>query len=456
MEIINSAYDGICCSAKGVEMRDHNEKGFQWPMPSKLKRTFFALFLSLASCSADNNVFKQSNASIDGNGSGGAVDSTTGFRVSITPIEGVDTFIHRFGDTTTDCEVPIASKDTPTDLQCMYNIMEYDLFFYGMSIEMNIPAGFCEFVEEVPYRYYTHRPGVVPPQVTITEASGVITACTWSGVAGTIIGGYECQAPNGEATISATGQVTCAYDYSQTSLGTTAGPNCCGGTVNAIVNTEPSAPLRFDGSLLTCSESPMDYVESWPKLQGAEKYAVTRVTQLGTGGLSRRTRLPSVLSLAEERPPFRANFLHANFYDWATYVAGPSTWFTAATTPRMIAPGSDISGDPIGPASSGSYSFRCLGPAGELKHRISLYVNAWNAKEDYDAYKATGTLTATGPNRQGAAGTDCNAVATGAQSCDNFWSIDDLIRAPTAVYFGGGGNPAAHTYPQEDRRLSPP
>ena len=422
------------------------------------KLTVFGAVLSLglSGCSSDTNVFKQSSGSTGGAGAGGAIDSTTGFKISVSSIPGVDSFLHRFGDINSACEIPISAKDTPTDIQCMYNIMEYDLFFYGLTIEMNVPSSFCEFVEEVPYRYYTHRPGVIPPQVTIGVTAGAITSCTWSGVAGTNVGGYECVSPDGEATISASGQVRCAYDYSQNDFGVTSGPNCCAGVINAIVSGEASAPERFEGSLFTCSESPMNFVENWPKLEGVDDYAITRITQLGTGGLSQKTRLPSVLSLATDRPPVRANFLHANFYDWATYVAGPSSWFASATVPRMIAPVSDISGNLIGSASNGSYSFRCLGPAGELKHRISFYVNAWNTKEDYDAYKASGTLTATGPNRQGTAGVNCAAVTTGSQSCDNFWSIDDLIRAPAAVYLGGGGSASAHAYPQEDRRPSPP
>jgi hypothetical protein len=74
----------------------------------------FGLMVSLLGCKADTNTFATPNASVGGTGSGGAVDSTTGFKISITPKAGVTGFTHAFASTSTACEIPISSKDIAT------------------------------------------------------------------------------------------------------------------------------------------------------------------------------------------------------------------------------------------------------------------------------------------------------------------------------------------------------
>ncbi|MBL7687859.1 MAG: hypothetical protein JNJ49_07470 [Bdellovibrionaceae bacterium] len=414
------------------------------------------IVMTLIGCKADQNTFTEPNASIGTGDGSGSIDSTAGFKLSLKAKAGVTTLLHKFGDYAAACEIAKGTT-TPTSINCLLNMMEYDLYFYGFDLQVTVPADTCSFLEEDPYRFYKAEPGVGPSAISVVvNGGGTMTSCVvdTQDVSGTI-NGNVCYA--GEVTVFASGTAKCAYDHTDDD-----GPNCCRGT-GAITLTKTvgadtsvtSTEVDWGGTYEACTESPHDYIAEWPKLQ--EK-AATVINGLNGAALSKVTKFPSVIKLLSDglRNGHRSVFLHANMYDWAGYQANPSTWGTnAATVPAAFY--TDIDRGPLGDRLTangatalnsyrhGTYRFRCLGPAGELKQSITLMVQSWNTSEEFDAYLDTGDYAAADPYVQGTAGVDCSSVSTG-YSCNSLWSFDDLTIVEGAGYF----------YPNEHNRSSPP
>lgn len=446
---------------------------------SRFFRTRFAgviivgvVSLGLAGCKADSNAFATSNSSV-GSGDGSVADATAGFRVRVKPKSGVDSFLHKFGDATAACEVPLATIDTPSDVQCMLNMMEYDLWFYGYEYEFSVPANVCKFVIETPMYFYKMEAGQGPQIGTVATTDGNITACTIDSVAGTVSGG---QCVGTEGTILPSGSVKCNYDYAKLYPDVTPpAPNCCTGTsvvvVTATVNPAQGVPTvttstvetKHGGKISNCIESAHNYISSWPK-DAATQNAMSVIHELGASSVVRSTKVPSTFSAftAGLRAGSSSNFLNAGFHDWNAYQTDASTYNLNRSIARAFEPQFDrgvnnnhaLNVDPYLTATAmpsvgdGSQIFRCVGAAGETKHRIRLYVNEWNTVEQYLAYKANGDPSLTNPTETGIAGVDCGAVNLG-NTCNSIWGYDDMI-------LDAGGGPLIWEFPNEMLRGSPP
>lgn len=410
--------------------------------------------LSLTACKSETNYFATDSASSGDGGTGDTPTAATGFRVRLKAKTGVEGLLHKFGDIAAGCEVPVTDIDTPTAINCMLNMMEYDVWFHGFEYELNVPENFCSYVEERVFAYYRYEPGIAPTSIDLTVVDGVIQSCAVDGVAAPL--GFSATSCNtGEGRIAADGAFKCAYDYSDiiTSSGETL-PNCCGGvttvvltntTGNPAVTTTTSSTLR-GGNTRNCMESPHKYAQGWP--QDTSGQPVTAILELNGASLTRTQKIPSEFSVRTQRPLTRSVVYNSGMHSWAEYATAPADWNTNRIIPQPFMPRSDrgpngnwVGGSTTVPAlGDGSYQFSCLGPAGETRHRIRLYLNEWNTVEDYADYKADGDPTAVDPRRTGDAGVDCSSVNTGT-SCNTFWSWDELITeyAP--------GNRAAYIYP---------
>lgn len=421
------------------------------------------IVMTLIGCKADQNTFTEPNASIGTGDGSGSIDATAGFKLSLKAKAGVTTLLHKFGDYAAACEIAKGTT-TPTSINCLLNMMEYDLYFYGFDLQVTVPADTCSFLEEDPYRFWKAEPGAGPTAIRVViDGTGAMTSCRVDGedIDGTgpdpsinIIGNV-CY--SGEATILASGTATCRYNK-----GSVNGPKCCTGkgtvTVTKTEGTETSTTateVDWGGTYEECTESPHDFVDDWPKLKDK---AAPIIIGLSGASYSQVTKFPSVIKLQTDskRSSTRAVYLHANMYDWAGYQANPATWGTnPATVPTAFE--TDIDRGPLGDRSTangatdldsyvhGEYAFRCMGPAGEVKHRINLWVQSWNTREQFIAYLESGDYAAADPYVQGVSGVNCEAVGTG-RSCNSLWSFDDL----TAVYGAG------YLYPNEYLNILPP
>lgn len=412
--------------------------------------------MGLSGCKKDSNYFSESSASVGGDGGGSAV-GTTGFSVSLRAKTDVDAFMHKFGDIATACEITLAEMSTPTSIQCMLNIMEYDAWFYGFEIEVNVPpGGYCAFLNETPNTFFIARPGIGPASVVINTTDGAIASCTVDGVAGTVATG---NCVGNEATFSsAGGLVSCIYDHADTTGSGNNGPNCCAGSGTVVVNatltstgdtTTTTTTVPYGGQIYQCTDSAYKYVKDWPK-DATTEMALTRVSEVGSGGRKNLIKIASALNLATSGDRRLSNklYINTNFYDWTAYAANPDTWITNRALPRAIwptrdfGPSGDNNGTVIGGYGDGSYYFSCRGPAGEVKHEIRMFVNAWNTIEGYEEFATNGDPTAVTPNVYGTASINCSAV-NGTGSCNNFYGFDDLINVE------GAGVNTAYVFPND-------
>ncbi len=435
---------------------------------------------SLIGCKADSNYFTTSNSSV-GSGDGSSKDATAGFRIRLKAKDGVKGFLHKFGDIAEACEVPLASKETPTEVNCMMNMLEYDLWFYGYEYEVNVPAGtaespFCSYLLETPHRYYKGQAGYGPQTATITMTDGVMTICNIGGIPATINAAQQ-TCGNSEVVFTASGTLlSCEYNYGQ-QVGNVRGPNCCQGEANVNVTTvstvgaPPPAPtsvttkIDYGGRVSNCLESTNDFIPTWPKITGPQ-IAATLVKELGAGGLVRSQKLPSAFELDSRslRSKTLSDFLNAGFHGWNVYQSSAATFDQNVVIPKAMKPDFDYGADgshsgtdatPLPQAGKGAVVFECLNAAGEVKHRINMYAHAWNTIEDFEDFQANGNPATVDPNRTGVAGVDCNAV-NGLGSCNSIWGFDDMVLDTTGFELGCSGDPTAYCYPYEGSRPSPP
>jgi hypothetical protein len=334
---------------------------------------------------------------------------------------------------------------------------------------VNVPKNTCNYFVDIPNYHYDSMPGTGPATGSITTLDGTITACIVDGVAG-VIANNTCVGPEGE--IAPGGGVSCTYNYTAMNPGVAGTQNCCSGTGRIVVTTRTTDPTsggitqtvatattNYGGTALNCLESPHDYIAGWPTLStGTGSKAARLLVELANGSYGRTQKIPSSMSLfnSAKRAYSPSNFLNAGFHDWATYVASPSTWDTARTIPRAFQPKLDLgpTGDYVTSASAipdagdGSEEFRCLNAAGEVKHRIRMYVNEWNSVEDYAAYDAAKSPGSADPTVRGVVGVNCTAVNVGF-SCNTIWGFEDMLNE------NGAGN-AAYEFPEEWNRGTPP
>jgi hypothetical protein len=415
---------------------------------------FLLLILSLSTgCKNESNYFVDESASEGGGNDSGAPNTGTGFRFRLKTKTGVEAFVHKFGDTTAACEIAKADVDNPSVINCMINMMEYDVWYHGFEYELNVPSGFCSYIEERPYLYFQYGPGRAPAAAAMTVTNGNITACTVNGAAALSFSATSCD--TGEGTILPGGTFNCAYDYSKIDDDY---PNCCEGkmqltltTVNTTTTPSTTATttteLEGGGKAEKCLDGPHGYISNWPKSQDNADLPISTLLQLANSSYTRTLKIPSEFEARSQRPLTWGNTFIAGFHGWTQYAASASTWSTTRTIPRAFAPLRDLgptgdyaAGTSIGSVGDGSYQFSCRGPAGELRHRIRVYVNEWNTVEDFTAFKTNGNAAAVDPSRTGTAGVDCAAVNTG-DTCNSFWGFDDLIKE------FGAGSPSAYVFP---------
>lgn len=394
------------------------------------------LVVMLGACGKPNkNVFATSNASV-GNGT---ADASLGFSVAlkVDPTDGTPRFLHRFDSINQPCRVTAA--ESPKRIDCLLHMQEYDLFYSGWTVNMNVPPGMCPFIERDVYSYYNYRPGTGPVTTTITlDSSGAMTACTMDGQ--NVLSGGQCVGQ--EATVSPSGSVSCNYDYSTTDNPDR--PNCCTTpdsasiaitTVSSAGNTTNTITPTYGGRHANCLGGHGVTSEEWPKQNGIPSTLISSVPSVGAS---------FELKVDGAREGFgnstATTAYSANFFGWSTYLSNGSGWYAAAVEsagaanliPRGMRPTADRgpTNDNLGNSIRDGnlyYGWRCVNNAGETLNEIRLWVNEWNTKEDYESFVSTGS-SAADPHKIGTVGVTCSSAnGLPGQYCNSFWDWDELI-----------------------------
>ena len=239
-----------------------------------------ALCLGALGCKGNGDALDGSSGSSSGSSASGVTTvgtvSSTGFYVNATFSTGgtpnplVNYYFHEQSSppvqmssatTTPQCLITTANfapfgsaPSSAADIFCILDVGEEDLYMNDLVLNMNAPAGVCNYVISMPYSAYAFQPmrygNNLAVTITVDETAGNTISYNWTnpavGVQATNGQGLFNQAllPGLKGGSSATGNVDCTANY--TSIG---GPNACEGKINI-------EPCTISTTGTTCAVAP--------------------------------------------------------------------------------------------------------------------------------------------------------------------------------------------------------
>jgi hypothetical protein len=276
-----------------------------------------------------------------------------GFSIVIPYDVPYDTRLSSSGSTEA-CSVDVPdSPETFEGIECTLDINELDLYGSGLTFEVYVPPGSCEYLIYSFYTYEAWESGVGPSTVSYTvNTDGSITD---------------------EKNIF-DGDPYCEYNYT---LFDPDHPNCCIGSYTLIENNLLSGsvtevPKSWDGELSQCYDGAAYAYDG--TVSDSSGFPMDTIEPLF--GSSFNTRF--VWGSVNDR--YATNVVFSNYYEPADHDGGPPAGLT-------------------GEYSQPFYSFRCYDAAEELKSKIDLVVREWNEVSEFDAEgdpQTTGVETASG------------------------------------------------------------
>jgi hypothetical protein len=349
-------------------------------MANSIKGFFvFLVLLTSVSCREAIESTGESGGSTGGSGGPvGEVDNAAGFRVYVYRENEEVEFNQRFyfhkagSDFTLPCKVePTATALADRDIECIVDIPEEDLHFFGMNLQYNVPTEMCEYFVFRPYYFYNwpiDLVGDTPRNLEYfidsngdvgldTDGNGIINTATLGP-------GLDGITPD------------CPYNYTDVE-----GPNCCIGNYQLTVHSwDPDAGAAGDydvtvsrgdwgGSLGSCIWGAA--VETQPLNRAG--FPINDIYFVDGVGINKAYEPPTPISLSTQTV-----FL-ANYYDPTEHSN------TIAATPFQ---------QPLATiGAQDSYEFLCFDRAQEVKARIKVFIREWNeyaqwelgATGDYDS-----------------------------------------------------------------------
>ena len=361
-------------------------------------------------------------------------------------------YMSRDGVFGSDCEIPTGEFDQ--HIECLIDVIEQDLYFYGLGIEVNVPDEDCNYATFYPYWYYNFETGVGPESVALEiekDAEGNNTS-------------FQC-AVNGEAMGDCSSLVEVVVDQTDDSLRCVYdtshldnGQNCCFGKYSLykkVTTTDEEGNVTVDSS----NEDGQDWGGSFPSCIGgggsshagwskfySEGVPRSLIFDVPKGGVNRVFSFASNLSvfnngsnrhLANYYKRDRNPHSHTGFVDK----------LRISNKPYPIEPIDDRDGTPMysRPISiddttyflgsgNDAYTLSCYDKGRELKHRINLFVREWNTLDEFLLYGDSSGAEGD-PDIGGAEGVDCdfNPPSPLRPACnDRFDWLDFLTQATSS------------------------
>lgn len=329
--------------------------------------------------------------------------------------------LHKYGagNKTAACEIPTNQLtngnqvlvDDQSDILCWLEAEEMQLFFNGADFQINVPPGFCEYIQVKPYYYWNDQ-----PKNTFKTVENVV--CAESNASCASVGGPQ------DADLRCEGDYTLA-----------GGPNCDEGTitlysinVTADVPENPDTPaiefknglisqirttIKCGGKRTNCYGGPgkdfavntggfpipidylaytgqsVNYSVTSPgplgKNYGGNQY-ISNYTQTFTNGVyeydyTKINTFTGMDSYSKFIPASASRFVtSASYNDIGDSSFAVNNGVVATSTAIT-----DIALDPLKGTSSGYrvqpfYEFSCLNFSHEVKGRIRLQIREWNKK----------------------------------------------------------------------------
>ena len=197
-----------------------------------------------------------------------------GLRLNNTADSNLSYLLHKEGSVSEACELKSPSLgfssldyDKTSDaytIDCLLDVQEFDLYFYGASLELEVDSQLCEYVEYKPYRFLRFQPGrstrtqyQVSCDTTCSENTTLQNFCGRSfETTGVVHSPYNATFLNSALTAVDTSTLTfsidlldsgvtsifknsvgsgleCKYDYTD-ALADGSGPNCDPGSITTV------------------------------------------------------------------------------------------------------------------------------------------------------------------------------------------------------------------------------
>ncbi len=358
--------------------------------------------------------------------SNGLLDDTKNFYVGVDTSSGAIAHVHANTGFSSACGVSLDST-TNTDITCLIDVPEGDLFAKDLELKYNAPKGMCRYLLRTPYWFYNYEVGVGPNTISATiantyDASGDLTGTTYSCSFNGGAPGPCTTNPEVTVDLSPTAATfKCVYD------GTLAEkPNCCFGnnaittniTRNAVLESSATVPGEWGGTFDACIGG--QGKTSWEAKKDGRPLSVITYAQ---EGVNNKDTISAPLGLGIGTNMHVANYSGGS----ATHTHNGFVSATTSNSPYFVAPIDDRSGTAIG-STSGAYEFQCLDQGFEILHRIRVYVRDWDTYPDYLAFISSAGVTAV-PDRGTDAepGTNCNSIPSAGYLCNDHADPDDLL-----------------------------
>ncbi len=288
------------------------------------------------------------------------IGTTSDFFIQVKPLAGTTNYSHLPTSWTSTCK--ISSTEVLQDDRCLVEVPEFDLYFQGLTLQYNFPAGKCAYAEVQPFFYYGRAPGIGPTAMAMTLTDGTLSsfAVTGAGV-------------NASASASSTGVLSCDRDYSKSPNG----KNCCEGAYSIAITTVKSTPASSVTSAITgdwggktgnCLEGP----GADSQARSVSLYPRPNVYFLNGQNLSGEYLIPSPLQKGRATNIYISNF-------FADSGGAPDWPITDAPTAFRSA-GAGI------PDAQPWYEFTCLDPNEDVVHRMRVLIRSWTRASDFQGH----------------------------------------------------------------------
>ena len=333
-----------------------------------------------------------------------------------------------------DCFIPLAEINK--DIECVFDLLEEDMYFYGYGLEVNIPDDLCDFATFKPYWYYNQEVGMGPGSITLNvtrDADDEVTnySCTVDGLTvDDCLGFPEVNVNKSDDTL------TCVYDRSRL----TSGENCCFGdyslttnltTIDEEGNSDVSPPnvieSHWTGNWGSCIGGSV--LGGWPYFS-SDGLPQSEIFDVRNGGRNRVYSFTSNIDGVNNTN----NYYLANYYDKSGVHAHTGFVATQSSSnlPYAIEPIDDRSGSLI-QSGNEAYDLRCYDSGLELKNRIRIFVREWNTLEDFLLY-GTSSGTDGSADVSGTEGVNCDYNGLISGNCNDHGDWGDLLNRAGGAY----------------------
>ncbi len=250
-------------------------------------------------------------------------------------------------DVSTECK--ISDGASYTDMICVMEIEELDLFFSDITLQIHVPSDMCSYLKQTPYSFYAFEPGNGP------------TVVSWE----VLTDGSITDETNASNTVP-----QCLYD---TTLNDGIGADCCLGSYTQTIFTQQadgtftSAPTTHDwtGKASNCLDGPAMNSQT----KDSKGFPTSDMFFVEGTGKNFTYTIPHAMDRTIGNSAYTSNLYAANFYKKSEH---------DTNRPRAMRLPTQVTTSTEKFTPNDAYTWSCLDRAEEVEHVIRLFIREWD------------------------------------------------------------------------------